>query len=78
MSIFKKKQPRREFKLRKREIRETLEEKNADEETKRHVHFDPPDRSHYPRILDFWPVFLIVGVLVVFLFFVLRWISGLG
>ena len=69
--MFRKRIPKREFRLRGR----ADEAPPKDEKDDRHVRFSPPDRTRYPRLLDFWPVFVIVGILFVVVIFVLRWMS---
>ena len=70
--MFIKRIPKREFKLRAHENKsEIIENENDD----KFVHFLKPDRSHYPRILDFWPVFVIVGLLAFVTILIIRWMS---
>ncbi len=72
MRMFEKRLPKREFKLSSH--LETEPDESVPEDVK-FVHFSKPDRSHYPRILDFWPVFVVVGILTVATILVLRWLS---
>lgn len=72
MKMFEKRLPKREFKL------NTHLDKEPDDpisDDGKFVHFSKPDRSHYPRILDFWPVFVVVGILTVATILILRWLS---
>ncbi len=74
--MFGKKQKRREFKLKKHDEPAVPDEVEAGDGTERHVHFEPPDRSRYPRILDFWPIFLVMAIIVLLAIFFLKWIMS--
>ncbi|HHS50268.1 MAG TPA: hypothetical protein ENN07_04050 [candidate division Zixibacteria bacterium] len=72
--MIKRRLPKREFKLRSR-LDEEPEGLREDFEREKHVQISRPDRSHYPRILDFWPVFALVGLLTLVTILILRWLS---
>ncbi len=74
--MFHKRIPKREFRLRSHAEEFPAPKEEENKEGGRHVRFPAPDRTGYPRVLDFWPVFVIVGILFVMAIFVLRWISG--
>ncbi len=69
-----KRRTRREFKLRTRE-EERPKVDTQSEEDKR-IHISPPDRSNYPRLFDNWMIILVFVLLIVFLIFILRWLTG--
>lgn len=72
MKIFEKRLPKREFKLRTHSEENAATDHKADDE--KYVHFSKPDRSNYPRVLDFWPVFVVIGILTVVTILILRWL----
>jgi len=71
--MFEKRHTRREFKLHSRAEKQPIE---TVEEEEKHVRISPPDRSSYPRLLDNWMIFLVFTLLILFLIFIMRWLSG--
>ncbi len=71
--MFEKRHTRREFKLHSRADKPLPEEV---EEEEKHVRISPPDRSSYPRLLDNWMIILVFALLILFLIFIMRWLSG--
>ena len=65
MGFFGKTPKIREFKLRSHLPREDETPKNAGEEPAKFVHFDRPNRSNYPRILDLWPLFVVLSAVII-------------
>ena len=76
--MFGKIQKRREFKLRKHDEPPVRNKTDAENENQRHVHFESPDRSRYPRLLNHWPIFVIMGIIVLLAIFFLKWIYNTG
>lgn len=74
--MFEKRHTRREFKLHSRADKPLPEEKEEKEEEEKHVRISPPDRSSYPRLLDNWMIILVFALLILFLIFIMRWLSG--
>ncbi len=72
--MFGKRKLIREFKLREFNVEPPAPETDNDENEK-HVRFSSPNRSSYPRLLDNWPVFAIIGLLTLFTILVMRWMS---
>jgi len=75
MAFFRK-PPKREFKLRKHSVDERGSEENSPDRENKYVSFEKPDRSRYPRILDYWPIFVLMGILVLFLLLVLKFLGA--
>ena len=72
--MFGKRKFKREFKLREFTDEHPAPDIGSDEKDK-HVRFSSPNRSGYPRLLDNWPVFAIIGLLTLFTILVMRWMS---
>ncbi|HDR90954.1 MAG TPA: hypothetical protein ENN75_01770 [candidate division Zixibacteria bacterium] len=72
--MFEKRHTRREFKLNSRADKPPPEDIEEDE--KKHVRIEPPDRTSYPRLLDNWMIILVFALLILFLIFIMRWLSG--
>lgn len=69
-----KRRTRREFKLRTREEERPKVDVQSEEEKR--IRISPPDRSKYPRLFDNWLIILVFALLIVFLIFILRWLTG--
>lgn len=72
--MFKKGRKKREFHL--QDFSERKYEKSDSEqfEDNKYVSFKKPDRSNYPKIRDFWPFFVIVGMVFLLVYFVMKWL----
>ena len=69
--MFRNKRHNRDFKLRHRE-EEPEPSPEGEEKEKKHVRIESPNRSNYPRILDLWPIFLIMSLLLIFVLVAIR------
>lgn len=65
MDFFGKKPRIREFKLRSHIPKEDEKEEFEEKESGKYVHFEKPDRSNYPRILDLWPLFVVLSAVII-------------
>jgi len=68
------KRQKREFKL--RSFDESPHENSGETEEEKHVRILPPNRSNYPRLFDNWMIILVFSLLILFLIFILKWLTN--